>query len=67
MTLMGLLLVLALFVFRPAMRRLNASLATRSDFLSRISHGVRNPMSCITWHGGYPEKHQLELPSSSST
>lgn len=42
-----LLLVQAIYVFRPAIRRLNASLATRSDFLSRISHEIRNPMNSI--------------------
>lgn len=44
---MALLLAQALFVFRPAIRRLNASLATRNDFLSRISHEIRNPMNSI--------------------
>ena len=34
-------------MFRPAIRRLNDSLSTRSEFLSRISHEVRNPMNSI--------------------
>ncbi len=45
--LIGLLLAQAGYVFRPAIRRLNASLAVRSDFLSRISHEIRNPMNSI--------------------
>ncbi|NJM09584.1 MAG: hypothetical protein HC883_01400 [Bdellovibrionaceae bacterium] len=45
--LIALLLIQALYVFRPAIRRLNASLATRSEFMSRISHEIRNPMNCI--------------------
>jgi signal transduction histidine kinase len=46
-SLIVLLLVQAVYVFRPAIRRLNASLSTRSDFLSRISHEIRNPMNSI--------------------
>jgi two-component system, sensor histidine kinase and response regulator len=46
-SLLALLLVQALYVFRPAIRRLNASLSTRSDFMSRISHEIRNPMNSI--------------------
>lgn len=46
-SLLVLLLVQALYVFRPAIRRLNASLSTRSDFMSRISHEIRNPMNSI--------------------
>lgn len=45
--LMIVLLVQALYVFRPAIRHLKASLATRSEFLSRISHEIRNPMNSI--------------------
>ncbi len=44
---MGLLLLQAVYVFQPAIRRLNASLATRSEFLSRVSHEIRNPMNSI--------------------
>ena len=46
-SLIMLLLVQAVYVFRPAIRRLNASLSMRSDFLSRISHEIRNPMNSI--------------------
>ncbi|MGE0528229.1 MAG: ATP-binding protein [Bdellovibrionales bacterium] len=42
-----LLLIQAVYVFRPAIQRLNASLSTRADFLSRISHEIRNPMNSI--------------------
>lgn len=42
-----LLVLQAVYIFRPAIHRLNASLATRSDFLSRISHEIRNPMNSI--------------------
>ena len=45
--LLVLLLIQAVYVFRPAIRRLNDSLATRSDFLSRISHEIRNPMNSV--------------------
>jgi two-component system sensor histidine kinase/response regulator len=41
------LILQTLYIFRPAIRRLNESLATRSDFLSRISHEIRNPMNSI--------------------
>jgi signal transduction histidine kinase/CheY-like chemotaxis protein len=46
-SLIALLLVQAVYVFRPAIRRLNASMSTRSDFMSRISHEIRNPMNSI--------------------
>ncbi len=46
-SLIVLLLIQAVYVFRPAIRRLNASLSTRSDFMSRISHEIRNPMNSI--------------------
>jgi len=46
-SLIALLLIQAVYVFRPAIRRLNASLSTRSDFMSRISHEIRNPMNSI--------------------
>lgn len=41
------LLVQAFFVFRPAVNKLNEALSVRSDFLSRISHEIRNPMNAI--------------------
>jgi signal transduction histidine kinase/CheY-like chemotaxis protein len=47
LSLMILLLIQAIYIFRPAIRRLSASLSTRSDFLSRISHEIRNPMNSI--------------------
>ncbi len=48
-------LVLLLFVlviqgflgFRPAVQKLNEALSIRSDFISRISHEIRNPMNSI--------------------
>lgn len=46
-SLIALLLIQAVYVFRPAIKRLNASLSTRSDFMSRISHEIRNPMNSI--------------------
>lgn len=46
-SLMVLLLIQAVYIFRPAIRHLNASLSTRSDFLSQISHEIRNPMNSI--------------------
>lgn len=46
-SLIALLLLQALYVFRPAIRRLNESLASRSNFMSRISHEIRNPMNSI--------------------
>ena len=36
-----------LYIFRPAVRKLYESLQIRSDFLSRMSHEVRNPMNAI--------------------
>ncbi|MBX3020316.1 MAG: response regulator [Bdellovibrionales bacterium] len=47
LSLLLLLVLQALFIFGPAIRKLNASLSTRSDFLSRISHEIRNPMNSI--------------------
>jgi signal transduction histidine kinase/CheY-like chemotaxis protein/HPt (histidine-containing phosphotransfer) domain-containing protein len=47
LSLIALLIIQALYVFRPAIRKLNASLSTRSDFMSRISHEIRNPMNSI--------------------
>ncbi len=48
-------LVLLLFVlviqgflgFKPAVQKLNEALSIRSDFISRISHEIRNPMNSI--------------------
>jgi two-component system sensor histidine kinase/response regulator len=37
----------ALYIFRPAVRKLYDSLQIRSDFLSRMSHEIRNPMNAI--------------------
>jgi signal transduction histidine kinase/CheY-like chemotaxis protein/HPt (histidine-containing phosphotransfer) domain-containing protein len=47
LSLIALLIIQALYVFRPAIRKLNASLSTRSEFMSRISHEIRNPMNSI--------------------
>lgn len=41
------LLFEALYVFRPAVRRLYRALRTRSDFLSRMSHELRNPLNSV--------------------
>lgn len=45
--LLVLLVIQALYIFRPAIQRLNDSLSTRSEFLSRISHEIRNPMNSV--------------------
>ncbi len=37
----------AIFIFKPAVSRLDHALSVRSDFLSRISHEIRNPMNSI--------------------
>lgn len=37
----------ALYVFRPAVERMLEALRVRSDFLSRMSHEIRNPMNSI--------------------
>lgn len=47
LSLILLLIIQAVYVFAPAVRKLNASLSTRSEFLSRISHEIRNPMNSI--------------------
>lgn len=36
-----------LYVFRPAVRRVYSAIQSRSDFLSRLSHEIRNPMNSI--------------------
>ena len=41
------LILEALYIFRPAVRKLYESLQIRSDFLSRMSHEIRNPMNSI--------------------
>lgn len=48
--LFGTLIVLileGLYVFRPAVHRVYAAIQSRSDFLSRLSHEIRNPMNSI--------------------
>ncbi|MCC7440270.1 MAG: response regulator [Bdellovibrionales bacterium] len=43
-----LILVLeALYVFRPAVERMMKALRARSDFLGRMGHEIRNPMNAI--------------------
>jgi len=37
----------ALYVFRPAVQRLYDALKARSEFLARMSHEIRNPMNSI--------------------
>ncbi len=41
------LVMQALWGFKPAVKRLNEALSVRSDFISRISHEIRNPMNSI--------------------
>ncbi len=41
------LLLEGLYIFRPAVRRVYASLRLRTDFLSKMSHEIRNPMNSI--------------------
>ncbi len=41
------LLLEGLYIFRPSIRALEAALRTRSDFMSRMSHEIRNPMNAI--------------------
>lgn len=41
------LIIEALYVFRPAVQRLYEALRIRSEFLSRMSHELRNPMNSI--------------------
>lgn len=41
------LLLEALYVFRPSVERLYGALRVRSDFLSKMSHELRNPMNSI--------------------
>jgi len=45
--LIGVLIAQAIWVFRPAVNKMNEALAARSDFISRISHEIRNPMNSI--------------------
>lgn len=43
-----LILVLeGLYVFRPAVSRVYSAIQSRTDFLSRLSHEIRNPMNSI--------------------
>lgn len=37
----------ATFIFKPAVSRLDQALSIRSEFLSRISHEIRNPMNAV--------------------
>ncbi len=41
------LVMQAMWGFKPAVKRLNEALSVRSDFISRISHEIRNPMNSI--------------------
>lgn len=41
------LLFQATFIFKPAVARLDQALSVRSEFLSRISHEIRNPMNAV--------------------
>jgi len=44
---LSLLVLEALYVFRPAVESLYDALRTRSDFLGRMGHEMRNPMNSI--------------------
>ena len=37
----------ALFVFEPMLRRLNRAMVAKTEFLSRLSHEIRNPMNSV--------------------
>ncbi len=41
------LLFEGLYVFRPAVERVYAAIQSRTDFLGRLSHEIRNPMNSI--------------------
>jgi two-component system sensor histidine kinase/response regulator len=41
------LILEGLYVFRPAVKRVYSSIQLRTDFLSRMSHEIRNPMNSI--------------------
>lgn len=41
------LLLEGLYIFRPSLRALEDALRTRSQFMSRMSHEIRNPMNAI--------------------
>ncbi|RYZ63547.1 MAG: hypothetical protein EOP05_23355, partial [Proteobacteria bacterium] len=41
------LLLEGLYIFRPSIRALEDALRTRSEFMSRMSHEIRNPMNAI--------------------
>ncbi|MFW5887584.1 MAG: sensor histidine kinase, partial [Bacteriovoracia bacterium] len=41
------LLLMAIFIFKPAVDKMYHALQARSHFLSRISHEIRNPMNSI--------------------
>lgn len=47
LTILSLLWMQATYVSRPAIRKIHQSLSVRSEFLSRISHEIRNPMNSI--------------------
>ncbi len=47
MATLSLLIVEALYVFRPGVESLYEALRTRSDFLGRMGHEIRNPMNSI--------------------
>lgn len=41
------LVIEGLYVFRPSVHRVYSAIQSRSDFLSRLSHEIRNPMNSI--------------------
>jgi signal transduction histidine kinase/CheY-like chemotaxis protein/HPt (histidine-containing phosphotransfer) domain-containing protein len=41
------LLFQAVFIFKPSVAKLDHALSVRSEFLSRISHEIRNPMNAV--------------------
>ena len=45
--LLGVLFLEGFFIFRPSIRGLESSLRARLEFMSRVSHEIRNPMNAI--------------------
>lgn len=58
------LLFEAIFIFKPALKKLEIALHARSDFFSRIGHEIRNPMNSILGMATLLEEHQLTRAQS---
>lgn len=56
---LGVLFFEAFYIFTPAIKKLDESLKNRSDFFSRISHEIRNPMNSILGMADLIEKLNL--------